>query len=57
MGFISLLLGAIKSIGDVFQELVSWFKKTTQQKVDDGKKQIEKEEDKAKKDGRPTWGE
>lgn len=55
MAFLNLLLGALISLGDVFKEIVRWFTKTPQQKVDEHAQQIDKERDKAKDDGRPTW--
>ncbi len=40
------------SLGDIFKEVVSWFKKSTQEKIEDGQAAIDKKTEEMKKSGR-----
>lgn len=55
MSFFEKLLEAIKPFQEILHEIISWFKKTREEKISNEVVKIDKEIDKAKKEGRPTW--
>lgn len=55
MGFVTALLGAIATIGTIFKQLVAWFTKTVQERIESENKKLDKEIEDLKKTGRPTW--
>ncbi|MCA2656369.1 hypothetical protein [Microcystis sp. M061S2] len=55
MGFVTALLGAIATVGTIFKQLVAWFTKTVQERIESENKKLDKEIEDLKKTGRRTW--
>lgn len=47
------ILAAITAISKIFTTIVGWFKKTEEQKIEDGQKKVNEEMDEFKRTGRP----
>lgn len=47
------ILAAIAAIGKIFDTIVGWFKKSQEQKIEEGQKKINEEMDEFERTGRP----
>lgn len=47
------ILAAIAALGKIFGVIAGWFKKSQEEKIEEGQKKIDEEMDEFKKTGRP----
>jgi UPF0716 family protein affecting phage T7 exclusion len=54
-GWITSIIGLLKPISEIILRIFRFFTKTTQEKIEAKQKENEKQRERARKEGRPTW--